>query len=232
MRLQSTALAFCAIALGAAGHLAAQQSWAITPYASYVSPSGDLVSGPFLVTALGGGANVGVQGEVALAKQIALGAYAASTIGLTSRSTFNFYDGAGTRQGGLEFANAWTQFGATLILRPLGTLPNGAPKTFFLEAGAEMTRYGLAEATDRSGNPAPSWSGNWVSVVGGAGLVFRLTPRLTANIFGRYSYALSEYSSAGLDDWNSSCTPGDPTCVDVGQKVNLLQVGVGIRAGR
>jgi len=232
MRVKYTVLALCALASGAAGSLAAQQSWAITPYATYVSPSGSLVDGPFLITDLAGGANVGIQGELALAKQIALSAYAASTIGLTSRSTFNFYDGAGTKQGSLEFANAWTQFGATLILRPLGTLPNGAPKTFFLEGGVEMTRYGLAEATDRSGNPAPSWSGNWVSVVGGAGLVFRLTPRLTANVFGRYSYGLSEYSSAGLDDWNSSCTPGDPTCVDAGQKVNLLQFGVGIRAGR
>jgi len=233
MRMRWTMLAVGALAFGATGRATAQRSWAITPYVTYVMPSGNLVEGIFLNLETAAGVNVGIQGEVALAKQLALAGHAASTLGLSSATTFVFDPtGASTST---EFANAWTQFGATLILRPLGTLPNGAPKTFWLEGGAEMTRYGLAAPVDRTagGGSDLSWSGSWVSAVAGAGFTFRLTPRLTANVFGRYSFALSEYSSPGLDDWNSPCPdPNDATCVDFGQKVNLLQIGVGIRAGR
>lgn len=230
MKRLAIGLAAAGLLMGSAGTAAAQsQGWAITPFAAYTLPSGNLVEGPFLDANPSGGAVVGLIGELGLSKQLAVSGFASSTLGLTS--TVALEDPTDPTNA-LELANAWTQLGATAIVRPLGRLPNGAPKIFWLEAGAAITRFSLAEVRDRSGGEAPSWTGNFPSVVFGGGFTLRLTPRMTAVVFGRYSLALSEYSSDGLDDWNAPCSPGDATCIDAGQKVNLLQVGVGFRSGR
>ncbi len=219
---------------GTSGTAVAQsQGWAMTPFAAYVQPSGNLVEGPFLDTDPSGGFVVGIIGELGLTKQLAVSAFASSTVGLSSTLTATYKDPSNAANNSeFDFANAWTQLGGTAIIRPLGRLPNGAPKIFWLEAGAAITRFSLADVQDRSGGTSLSWTGNFPSVVFGGGFTLRLTPRMTAVLFGRYSLALSEYSSDGLDDWNSPCSPGDATCIDAGQKVNLLQVGVGFRSGR
>lgn len=234
--MRKPAVAFLCLSLVAAGQAVAQsQGWSVTPFAAYTMPSGNLVEGPFLEFEPSSGMVVGLNGEVGLAKMFAIQAFAASTIGLTTTAQFRFTDPVTPANNQtLDFANAWTQFGATAIIRPLGRLPNGAPKVFWLEGGAAMTRFSLADVQDPNSNArTSSWSSNYLTAVFGGGVTIRLTPRMTAIVFGRYSMALSEYESDGLTDWNAPCGPTfDPTCVDAGQKVNLLQVGVGIRAGR
>ncbi len=229
--MRTSAVAFVVLGLCAsAGTAAAQgQGWAVTPFAAYTAPSGNLVEGPFLILDPGPGFVVGITGELGLTKQIALSASASSTVGLTSMSGVEFPQDPTSN---FDIANAWTQFGATAIIRPLGRLPNGAPKVFWVEGGASLTRFSLADVQNRTGQAAPSWTSNSMTAMFGGGFTLRLTPRMTAVVFGRYTLALSEYESDGLTDWNSPCTPGDATCIDAGQKVNLLQVGVGFRTGR
>lgn len=232
MKGLTLAVLACAVTVRTAA--AQSQGWAVTPFAAFVQPSGNLVEGPFLDSDPSGGFAVGIIGELGLSKQLAVSGFASSTVGLSSTLTATFKDPSNPANNfEVDFANAWTQIGASAVIRPLGRLPNGAPKIFWLEAGAGITRFSLADVTDRSGDVTNfSWTGNFPSAVFGGGLTIRLTPRMTAVVIARYSLALSEYSSDGLDDWNGPCTPGDATCIDAGQKVNLLQVGVGFRSGR
>ena len=228
MRLRWTVLAVGAMVAGSVTGASAQsQGWAITPYVGYSLPSGNLVepnnASCCLTVDPSGGVIVGVNGELGLSKQFAVNAFISSTVGLSQGATWD-YSLIGS--GVYDFGMATNEFGATFIVRPLGRLPNGAPKVFFLEAGAALTQLRFSEIQDRtSNNPSPTWNSNGTSAIFGGGLTFRIGPRSTLVIFGRYSLALKEYTSDGLTDWNSIPPP------DIAQKVNLITIGAGLRTG-
>ncbi len=219
-----------ALALVSAGRLSAQQGVALTPYIGYLSPSGNLVdqnnSTCCLSVKAKSGFVVGAIGELSMSKHFAISAFASSTVGLSQSAEFNFNTASTTGQ--LKLGLATTQFGGTFIVRPMGRNPNGSPKVFFLEAGAAYTRLSFSDVQDRTnGNTAsPSWSSSGGDAIFGGGLTFRVGPRSTLVIFGRYDMMLSKYSSAGLDDWNSQPPP------DVAKKINSILIGVGLRTGR
>ena len=127
---------------------------------------------------------------------------------------------------------ATTQFGGSLILRPLGRNPNGSPKLFFLEGGAAYQMLSFSDIRDRaSATASPSWIQSSLIALFGGGFTFRVGPRATMVLFARYHLPLKEYSSAGLTDWNSvPC--GSTPCPDTGKKVPSILVGVGLRTGR
>jgi hypothetical protein len=219
-----------ALAVGVSGNLAAQQGVALTPYIGYLSPMGNLVdqnnSSCCLTVKAKPGIQVGAIGELNMSKHFAISAFAASTVGLTQTAEFNFNTASTT--GLLKLGLATTQFGGTFIIRPLGRNPNGSPKVFFLEAGAAYTRLSFSDVQDRTnGNTAsPSWGWSGGMGVFGGGFTFRVGPRSTLVLFGRYNMMLSTYSSAGLDDWNSQPPPDTP------KKSNMLFFGAGLRTGR
>jgi hypothetical protein len=214
-----------------AGNVAAQRSVALTPYFGYVSPIGSMVeqsspgtAGCCLEVSGSGGIMVGAIGEVSLAKSLSISGFAASTIGLTQKATFDYSSLNNTI---LELGMATTQLGGTLRVLPLGRSPNGAPKGFFVEAGAAYEILAISDVVDRSGGTAaPSWNSSGVVGVFGGGAVFRVGRRASLTIFGRYHHALSEYSSPGLTAWNSIPPP------DVPKKVPSMFFGVGLRTGR
>jgi hypothetical protein len=219
------------LVVATAGNIAAQQSVAFTPYLGYISPMGSMVeqntpgiSGCCLEVSGSGGIMVGAIGEMSLAKSLSISAFAASTIGLSQKATFDYSSLNGTI---LELGMATTQFGGTLRVLPLGRSPSGAPKTLFLEAGAAYEFLAFSDVIDRSGGTAaPSWnSQGGIGIVGG-GFVFPVGRRASLTIFGRYHYPLAEYSSDGLDDWNSIPPPDTP------KKVPSMFIGVGLRTGR
>ena len=237
MRMKPAGLLVAALAVGMAGRAAAQsQGWAITPFAGFVMPLGNLVeyadpgAPEFLQLEPTGGIMVGVNGELSLNKQFAVSGFISSTVGLTQKATQHFRCSAATCGSTIvedfQYGLATTQLGATFVVRPLGRLPNGAPKLFFLEAGAGLNMTQFSDVADRNGEPAPSWNGATPMIILGGGTTFRIGPRSTVVAFARYNMAMSEYTSDGLDDWNS-VPPEDP-----GQKVNVLLVGVGLRTGR
>jgi len=233
MRVKWTVLAVAALAAGSAARASAQsQGWAITPYIGYSQPLNNLVeyadpaTPQYLQVESSGGAMVGVTGELGLSKQFALGGFVSSTVGLTQKGTWHYRLGAPDNFD-IEYGMATTQFGATFIVRPLGRLPNGAPKVFYLEAGGGLNMFRVSQVVDRSGsttNPL-SWDANSPIVVLGGGFTFRVGPRSTLVLFARYNMGMNEYKSDGLTDWNS-VPPADP-----GQKVNVLFVGAGLRTG-
>jgi hypothetical protein len=234
MQLRWTGLLAGALIAGAAGTAVAQQGVALTPYIGYMTPlsGGVLVEqnspgsgGCCLELTAKGGIMVGGIGELTLAKSLSISAFAASTIGLTQKSTFDFSTSGGSN---LELGMAVTQFGGTLRLLPMGRAPNGAPKGFFVEGGAAYNVLSFSDVADRSGGstPSPSWNSSSVVGIAGAGLVFRVGPRASLTIFARYHMALKEYSSDGLTAWNSVPPPDTP------KKVNWLFIGAGLRTGR
>jgi hypothetical protein len=234
MHRRWTGLLTIVLAAGIAGNLAAQQGVALTPFIGYSSPSGNLVernnSSCCMTLEPKGGIMVGAIGELSLAKQFGLSLFAASTVGLTQKANFDFSSGGGSN---LQLGMATTQFGGSLIIRPLGRSPNGAPKGFYLEGGAAYQLLSFSDVADRSSTStaSPSWNSSTVAALFGGGLVFRVGPRASMTIFGRYIMPLSEYSSDGLDDWNSVPCGSGP-CPDTPKKVSSIFVGVGLRTGR
>jgi hypothetical protein len=223
-----------ALLMGAAGNLSAQSGVALTPYIGYLIPSGNLVNqfnpGSCCMTLkTKGGIMVGGIGELSLAKQFALSIFAASTVGLSQKADFNQSSGGGSD---LTLGMATTQFGGTLIIRPMGRNPNGSPKLFFLEAGAAYQQLSFSDIQDRTSSTAsPSWNHSSMVGVFGGGLTFRVGPRATMVLFARYHLPFSEYSSPGLTDWNSVPCGGSP-CPDTPKKVPSILIGAGLRTGR
>jgi hypothetical protein len=220
------------LVVATAGNAAAQGSVALTPYIGYISPSGSLVEqntpgsgGCCLELKSSGGMMVGGIIEFTLAKSLSIGGFAASTLGLTQKATFDY-----TTVGGptLELGMATTQFGGTLRLLPMGREPSGAPKGIFLEAGAAYELLAFSDVVDRSGGSttSPSWNSSGGIGVFGAGAVFHVGRRANLTVFGRYHMPFAEYSSDGLDDWNSVPPPDTP------KKVPSFFFGVGLRTGR
>lgn len=233
MRFRWTGVLAGVLMAGAAGNLSAQQGVALTPYIGYMTPlsGGVLVEqntpgagGCCLEVSAKGGIMVGAIGELSLAKQFAISAFAASTIGLTQKATFDFTSSGGPS---LELGMATTQFGGTFIVRPLGRSPNGAPKGFFIEAGAAYNLLAFSDVADRSGGQAaPSWNSSGPVGIAGGGLVFRVGPRASLSVFARYHHPFGEYESDGLTDWNNIPPPDTP------KKVGWLFIGAGLRTGR
>ena len=228
MRNRWTGVLALALAFGATTSAVAQQGVALTPYIGFWSPSGSLVeqnsASCCLLVKPKSGILVGANAELSMSKHFGINAFAASTVGLTQKANFDFSSSGGSN---LELGMATTQLGGTLVIRPMGRNPNGSPKVFYLEAGAAYTRLSFSDVTDRSStSTSPSWNSSGGMAIFGGGLTFRVGPRATLVVFGRYNMALSEYSSAGLDNWNSVPPPDTP------KKVNSIFVGVGLRTGR
>ena len=232
MRIRTGVFAL-ALALGATGTAVAQQGVALTPYIGYLVPSGNLVD-QFDATCCmtlktHSGIMVGGIGELSLSKHFALGLFAASTIGLSQKANFDQSTAGGSN---LDLGMATTQFGGTFIVRPMGRNPNGSPKVFFLEAGAAYQALSFSDITDRnSSNASPSWNHSGGVGIFGGGFTFRVGPRATMVLFGRYNMALAAYSSPGLTAWNSvPC--GATACPDTPKKVSSIFIGAGLRTGR
>jgi len=222
----------CGLVVAAAGNVAAQNSVALTPYLGYISPSGSLVeqnspgtSGCCLELKSSGGMMVGGIIELSLAKSLSISGFAASTLGLTQKATFDYSSLGGPA---LELGMATTQFGGTLRLLPFGRNPSGAPKGIFLEGGAAYELLAFSDVIDRSGGStaSPSWNSSGAVGVFGAGAVFNVGRRANLTVFARYHMPFAEYSSDGLDDWNSIPPPDTP------KKVPTIFFGVGLRTGR
>jgi len=230
MQLKWTGLLAGVLVVATAGSAAAQRSVAFTPYFGYLSPMGSLVeqnspgtSGCCLEVSSSGGLMVGAIGEMSLAKSLSISAFAASTIGLSQKATFDYSSLGGSV---LELGMATTQFGGTLRVLPLGRSPSGAPKTLFLEAGAAYEFLAFSDVNDKSGTTAKSWNSQGGIGIVGAGLVFPVGRRASLTIFGRYHVPFAEYSSDGLTEWNSVPPPDTP------KKVPSFLIGVGLRTGR
>jgi hypothetical protein len=232
MRSRSARL-LLVLLLAGVGDLAAQQSVAFTPFIGLMHPMQDLVvpatPTQYLRVTAKDGIQVGATAELNMSKHLAFTGFAASTIGLTQKATFHDIPTNSLVEQGM----ASTQVGATLMLRPLGRNANGSPNLFYVEGGAAYNMFSFAEIQDRN-NPTQTSSWNASSLMGiiGGGLTFRVGRSATMVLFARYHLALKAYDSPGLTDWNSPCAPGDATCIDRAQKVNLLLVGAGLRTGR
>jgi len=196
---------------------------AFTPFVSYALPLGNLASGANLDMKATGGVMVGITAEVGLSKVLALSAFAGSTIGLTQK--FKVTDKQASDE--VTFGAATTQVGATLVFRPLGTLPNGGPRSFFLEAGGALNLLSVSDITARSSSTRLALGDNYPVLTFGAGLSFPMGPRATGLIFARYNLAMTEYNSTWLKDWNAA----PPINSDPGKKVSVLMIGMGIRTG-
>jgi len=196
---------------------------AFTPFVSYALPLGNLASGSNLDMKATGGVMVGITAELGLSKVFALSAFAGSTIGLTQK--FKVNDKLAADE--FTFGAATTQLGATLVFRPLGTLPNGGPRSFYIEAGGGLNVLSVADITARSNTSRLALGDNYPVVTVGAGVSFPMGPRATGLIFARYNLAMTEYNSTWLKDWNAA----PPVNSDPGKKVSVLLVGIGIRTG-
>jgi hypothetical protein len=232
MQLRWTGLLAGALVVAAAGSAAAQNSVALTPYLGYINPTGSLVeqnspgtSGCCLELKGSGGLMVGGIIELTLAKSLSISGFASSTLGLTQKATFDYSSLGGPT---LELGMATTQFGGTLRLLPMGRNPSGAPKGFFLEGGAAYELLAFSDVQDRSGGSttSPSWNSSGIVGVFGGGVVFNVGRRANLTIFGRYHMPFAEYTSDGLDDWNSVPPPDTP------KKAPTFFIGVGLRTGR
>lgn len=235
MRITTAGLVVAVLAVGAAAPGSAQsRGWAVTPHIGYTLPMNNLVefadaSIPgYLQVEPTGGIMVGLTGELGLNKQFAISGFVSSTVGLTQNATWHYSFGpTAADKFDIDRPIATLQAGATFVVRPLGRLPNGAPKVFFLEAGMGLNQFQVPDITARQDtSEVLSWNSMVPGVLFGGGLTFRIGPRSTMVVFARYHMALGEYSSAGLDDWNSNPPP------DPGQKVNVLFIGAGLRTGR
>jgi hypothetical protein len=223
-------LAGLTIAVAAASPLAAQvRKNAFTPLIGYILPMSEVIDGDFLKGEQTGGVMVGITAEFGLSKNFSLSAYAGSTIGLTQ--SFELTDKQDVFGGGAgevyTFGAATTQLGATLVFRPMGVLPNGGPKAFYLEAGAAMNLLAVSDVQARGSGDQLAFGGSYPMAIFGAGYGIPMGPRTTAVIFARYNLALSEYDSDWLQDWNSQ----PPENSDPGLKSSSLLFGVGIRTG-
>jgi hypothetical protein len=217
MRRKLCALLALAAVAAAASPLAAQaRRNALTLSVGYIS-----MTDPWVIEGTdkfdqGGGILVGIQGEYGLSKQFAVSGFASSTLGLTQKMKFDIQSIGVV----YELGSSTTQVGASLIFRPLGTLPNGGPRSFFLEVGGGMN-FGAASFIDDLTDPNDDLdvNDNWPFALLGAGLAFPMGPRTTAVVYARYNLALAEYSRPWFE--------GE----DIGQKVNSIIVGAGIRTG-
>lgn len=214
----------------AASPLAAQSSLSVIPVAGYLLPSGNWTDDDTISLKPGGGIFVGLVAEYGLNKNLSFMFQGTRTLGLTQTLTFesNVFFGSGTS---LETDMTTTQLAAGIILRPLGRLPSGAPKTVYLELGGGMMLYdvstGFANPSGASSQEL-DFNSSTPMFMGGVGLSFPAGPRASVQVFGRVNYQVSKYESQGLDDWNALAPP----TTSEGKSSLVFQFGAGLRIGR
>jgi len=222
-------LAAAALAVVPASRLAAQSqtSLSVIPMVGYTLPSYKWVEDPVIAFKPGGGIFVGLTAEYSLNKSLSLTGQALRTFGLTQTLEVS---GSGLGGVTLESDMTTTQLVGGIVLRPLGRLPSGAPKTLYIEAGAGLNLSTVSEGFTASADSFPSFSASSPFVMGGIGLSFPAGPRFSVQVFGRAQYLLSKYSSDFLDYLNA---PPPLTATPLEGKAGLvLQFGLGLRVGR
>jgi hypothetical protein len=213
----------------AAGHAQAQvgATVSVQPLVGYLRATNEWTNSGDITLEPGAGIFVGVKAEVSVGKLLGLSAEITRTLGLTQTMTFsasNFFPGQ------LETDMTTTQVAGTVLLRPLGRLPSGAPRSVYFEVGAGFTLYDVGEGFQPPGGGTSRFDFGASSpmVMAGVGLSIPAGPRFNLQVYGRAQYHLSAYESDGLDNWNSLPPPTSVT----GEKLLLLQFGVGLRVGR
>ena len=206
----------------------ARSSISIIPIAGYMVPMGKWTDSDTIRLEPGGGIFVGVTAEYSMNKSVSITAQALRTLGLTQTMTMGAPTFFGTTK--LETDMTSTQILGTIIFRPLGRLPNGAPKTVYFEVGGGFTLYDVGQGFQNpSGqNDVLDFNSSTAMIAGGAGLSFPIGPRASLQVFGRANYQLSEYSSEGLDTWNGYPPPSSVQ----GEKSLVMLLGAGLRIGR
>lgn len=214
------ALAGIFLSLLCAAPLAAQSNLSVIPTAGYVMPGGKWVDDPNVTLEPRGGVFLGVSTELSLNKNLSVAGYVSRTLGATQKVELT----VPSIPLAVESDIATTQLAAMLILRPLGRLPSGAPKTLYIEAGGGLNSYavsrGLTDPDDP--NALESFSYSTPAVMGGIGFAFPVGRRVTLQLFGRVNYQLSEYSSDFFDTITGI----------TGEKTLLFNFGAGLRVGR
>ena len=208
----------------------ARSSISIIPIAGYMMPMGKWTDSDTIRLEPGGGIFVGVTAEYSVNKTFSVTAQAIRTLGLTQKMTFAAPEFGVGVPAALETDMTTTQLLGTLLFRPLGRLPNGAPKTVYFEVGGGFTLYDVSQGfTNPLGaSDVLDFNSSTAVVTGGAGLSFPIGPRASLQVFGRANYGLSAYSSPGLDKWNGYPPPSNVQ----GEKPLVLLLGAGLRIGR
>ena len=227
MTRRHTLLAAAVLTSVATGGLHAQTSVAFTPIGGYIMPMDDFTKQNDTLNLMPqGGIYLGLTVEFNLSKALSLTASATRTLG-----GLQGIEATTPLSGTTTFENdmATTELYATILFRPLGRLPSGAPNKLFVELGGGMTMYDISTGwTDPNdpNNRLADFNDQVPFVTAGAGLSFPVGPRSSLLLFARYQMAMTEYG--GLDNYNSA----PPVTAIETQKVNLLQFGAGLRVGR
>jgi hypothetical protein len=172
---------------------------------------------------------LGVSAELSLSKALSLAAYVGRTLGATQKVEAIIDTGGGNVTFRSDMAT--TQLAAMLVLRPLGRLPSGAPRTLYLELGGGLNSYAVSRGLQDPSDPSslPSLGYSTPMVMGGLGFAFPVGRRVTLQLFGRAHYQLSAYSSDFLDFLNDPLQGG----LNLQGKKTLAYVfGAGLRVGR
>jgi hypothetical protein len=221
----------CSVLCASAAFAQARTTFSVVPLAGAVVPAGKWVDSSFLQMEPGVGIFVGATGEVSFSKSFSVALEASRTLGalqeLEARIDTSGFGDFLT----LNTDMSTTTITGSVVFRPLGRTPSGAPKTLYLEAGVGLTRYdvslGLQSTEPQQDSDQFDFSSTTGIVMAGAGLSFPAGPRATVQVFGRFHYQMSEYSSDFLDDLSQIF--GFPI---EGEKSIAFQVGLGLRIGR
>jgi hypothetical protein len=224
-------MALVVAGVAAAPPLAAQSrtSISLVPIGGYVLPTGNWTDDDTITLEPSGGIFVGLVAELAVNNTFSLAAQATRTLGLTQKLTWSSpqFFGQGTE---LETDLTSTQLIGNLVFRPMGRLPNGAPRTMYIEVGGGLMMYNVSKGfVDPSGqNLELDFDSSSPIVMAGLGFSFPAGPRASVHLFGRANYHVSKYESDGLDEWNSL----SPPTTSEGKSTLVLQFGAGLRIGR
>jgi hypothetical protein len=206
----------------------ARTTFSVVPIAGAVVPAGKWVDSSFFTMEPGVGVFVGATGELSFSKNLSLTFEASRTLGALQELEARIdTTGAGDFLV-LQTDMATTTVTGSLVFRPLGRTPSGAPKTLYLEVGAGLSMYNVSLGFQDPDDPdVLDFGGSTGLVRVGGGLSFPAGPRATVQIFGRAHYQFSEYSSEGLDEISQAFG-----VTIEGEKALAFQLGVGLRIGR
>ncbi len=207
----------------AATSLAAQSPTrlAIIPYAGF-GIAAKLVNDPAFILAPKAAGFGGIAIELGLSKTISIAVGGNRTFS----QTMDIGDNTDPSQATADMS--MTQATGSLIFRPGGRRPNGAPTPLFIEVGGGMNFYGFKNIiVGSTAIPANDWKSTRPFGMVGAGMNFPIGPRSSVQIFGR-AQSITAYASTGLDDLNAAPPP-----TNFKGKMGIgFQFGVGLRVGR
>jgi len=207
------------VMLAAAPALPAQSRTTISiiPTGGVFVPAGDWVDTLGITLTAGPGVYLGAIAEVSFNKSFSITGQVTRTLGAMQTVEAVVDTGGGNLTFTADMAT--TQFAASVVFRPLGRLPSGAPNKIYLEAGGGLISYAVSRGLQDPSDPNANWASSSAMAMGGAGLSFPAGPRFSIQLFGRANYLFSKYKSDAIDPLE-------------GKSGLLLQFGVGLRVGR